>query len=186
MKRTFLLYCLLSALILPAGCSEWTDSDIDYPIVDWYPVNVIILLQDKDGNDLLDPDRSGNYFEGATLSFQGVTYEARQLENGEYWSATPTKAFFARIKGFRLVHDSIRLNGTDTQRWFLVFGQIDGADDMEEDLVVTWPNGETDTIHYHCSNHKIEKQRDGEWIIDCQRSWKLNGKTAQNPFHLVK
>ena len=183
MKRTLLLYCLLLALILPAGCSG--GDDLDYPIVDWYPVNVILLVQDKAGNDLLDPNLSDNYFEGATISFQGITHEARRLEEGEYWAAIPTKEYLARMKGFRLVHETLTISDKQEKRWFLVFGEIDGAKDMDEDLVVTWPSGQTDIIHYHCSDHKIEKKK-GEWNIDCQRSWKLNSQDAQNPFRLVK
>ena len=179
-------FCILALALMTVACAEIGDPEgLDRPIVDWYPVNVILLVQDKDGNDLLNPSLSGNYFEGASITFKGENHEARRLEPGEYWSAIPTKAYLARIKGFRLVYETLTISGKQENRWFLVFGEIDGALDMDEDLVVTWPSGETDTIHYHCSDHRVVKEN-GEWIIDCKRSWKLNGKDATNPFSLVK
>ena len=186
-----LSFSLALFILLISGCStidQEPETDYrDYPIVDWYPVNLIVTVQDKQGNDLLDPARSGNYFEGTTISFKGTTYDARLLEAGEYWAKAPTKAYFAKMKGLRLVHDQLYFSETEIRTcYFLVFGQIDGAADMDENLVITWPNGKQDTFHYHCSDHKIEKQKDGSWDIDCQRYWKLNNKKASNPFSLVK
>ena len=51
----------------------------------------------------------------------------------------------------------------------LRFGEIDGSADMDEDLVLRWPDGSTDTIHYHCSDHKARRNP------TCNRYWKLNG-----------
>ena len=185
MKRIASFYILALAL-LTVACNDINEVEgIDRPIVDWYPVNVIVTIQDKDGNDLLNPSASGNYFDGASITFKEEQHEARRLEPGEYWSAIPTKAYLARIKGFRLVYETLTISGKQENRWFLVFGEIDGAKDMDEDLVITWPSGKTDTIHYHCSDHRVEKEK-GEWVIDCKRSWKFNGKDATNPFHLVK
>ena len=52
----------------------------------------------------------------------------------------------------------------------LNFGEIDGADDMDEDILLQWPDGSRDVIHYHCGNHRYGKN------FGCDRSWKLNGE----------
>lgn len=188
MKYPISSFLLMLALLLPAGCSNVLDEYEDYPTVDWYPVNLIVTVQDKDGKDLLDPAVKGNYFNGSSLTFQGKTYEALELGRNESWQQTPTKMYLARIKGFRLAYDTIYINETETREcYFLVFGQIDGARDMDEDLILTWPDGSEETIHYHCSKHKVEKNRkSGDWNVSCERSWTLNGEEAGNPFLFVK
>ena len=177
---------LILSLLLSAGCSNIVFED--YPTVDWYPVNLIVTVQDEAGNDLLDPALEENYFDGATISFQGKTYEAFELGINENWQQTPTKMYLARIKGFRLVYDTIYISESETREChFLVFGEIDGARDMDEDLILTWPDGSRETFHYHCSDHKVVKKgNSGEWDISCKRSWTLNGEEADNPFHFVK
>ena len=182
---------VLALLAVPTSCNELAtdpeDPDMwDYPIVDWYPVNVFVRVQDKKGNDLLDPNRSGNYADGTTLTFDGTTYTVRELETGEYWNDIPTKMYLARMKGLRLVHDSLYVDGAKHLCYFLAFGEIDGAKDYDEDLTIQWPDGKKDVIHYKCWNHHITKQKDGSWDIGCERTWKLNKKAADNPFILVK
>ena len=62
----------------------------------------------------------------------------------------------------------------------LVFGEIDGAADMDEDLILNWPDGSEDVIHYHCSDHREGRN------AKCNRSWKLNGKEyGDNTFYFT-
>lgn len=183
MKRITRIIMIASALLL-AGCSaleldETTDELRDYPIVDWYPVNVVITVSDKAGNDLLDPNRPGNYAKGTTLTFCGTTYEVQR--------DVSTKLYLAHMQGLQLKRDTLYLSATEKKYcYFLDFGEIDGAKDFDEDLVIRWSDGKKDVIHYKCSNHHITKQKDGSWDIGCDRSWKLNKKAASNPFFLVK
>ena len=123
----------------------------------------IFLLLVPEGQDLLSPDREGNYFEGATIRFQGETYAAQ--EDGQDRSPA-SKAYQPSIYGYYLV-----MTGT---RYCLLFGEIDGAADLDEDIVLYWRDGSTDTIHYHCSKHNQKN-------MTCQRSWKLNGKSVNGP-----
>lgn len=75
-----------------------------------------------------------------------------------------TKTYLARIYGLFAVPT------TDKQGYYLQFGEIDGAADMDTDIVLNWPDGSEDTIHYHCSDHREGRHP------KCSRSWKLNGK----------
>jgi len=185
MKRIAIL-SLLAAMLL-SGCNIFESTHEDTPLVDWYPVNLILIVEDKDGNDMLDPTRAGNYASGTTISYKGETYGVYTLQPGEAWSQAPTKAYLARMKGLRLAQDNLQLSETEKRYgYFLVFGQIDGALDLEEDLVVKWNDGTEDVIHYSCSDHKVEKQKDGTWLIECQRSWQLNKNATTNPVWFVK
>ena len=177
--RKFSFLAVLIPLLLAGGCQVdpiglfVIDPDV---IVDWAPVNVYLTVQDKSGKDLLDPESQDNWIEGTTITFKGETYkgsrEWRDARNDS--DNVATRAYLAVMRGLNLVKDSG--NG-----FKLVFGEIDGAVDMDEDLVVSWPDGTKDTIHYHCSNHRWGRNP------DCDRSWKLNGKKASsNIFKFVK
>ena len=185
MKRITSLF-LLATLFLAGACNILPD-DPDTPIVDWYPVNVILTVQDSNGNDLLDPSREDTFAHGTTLAFKGETYGVQAILYSSSAGKPETKAYLARIRGLQLDYGNVWIS-QDVQRtcYYLVFGEIDGAVDMDEDLVVKWPDGSKDVITYHCSDHKVEKQRDGTWLIDCKRSWELNEKPATPPFQLVK
>ena len=144
--RTTRLFVMMLVSILVASCRGLGDY-----IVDWTPVNIIIEAVDSDGNSIISPE-----IPGMSLTFKGETYTVKPDETG-------TKAYFAVMNG--LVARQ-KQDGT----YNLVFGQIDGAEDMDEDILLHWPDGSEDVIHYHCSDHR-------KWpTIKCNRSWKLNGK----------
>ena len=45
---------------------------------------------------------------------------------------------------------------------------------------LSWPDGSTDVIHYHCSDHREGKNP------RCNRSWKLNGQPHEGShFHFT-
>lgn len=133
-------------------------------IVDWTPVSILIRVTDGDGADLLDPANPDNMIDGTTITFKGETYEASRqwYETGKPYEMPATKAILARLYGLFLVN-------SETAGFSLYFGEIDGAEDMDEYLVVTLPDGNAGTIHYHCSKHNERK-------VSCDRRWKFNGK----------
>lgn len=146
----------LPALML---CALFTACENDY-IVDWAPVEIRIYATDADGNSIIQPDMPG-----MTLTFKGETYTVRDWN--ERYSNIPTRAYLAIIYG--LFAEPVTDNDTHSTTYRLYFGEIDGADDMDEDIILRWPDGSTDTIHYHCSNHREGRNP------RCDRSWKLNG-----------
>lgn len=159
------------------GCEKTGISDIiggSGMIVDWSPVNVIIQVTDGHGADLLDPENPNNMIDGTSITFQGKTYEASREDR----LSAVTKEYLALIYGLRLKKFDESVN-KNAKGYYLIFGEIDGAKDMDEDLVVTLPNGMTCTIHYHCSKHNENK-------LSCKRSWKFNGtKHEGNIFTFV-
>ena len=175
-------------MLLPAGCTEGgiLPAD-DYPVVDWYPVNVILTVQDSSGNDLLDPSVEGTFSHGTTLTFKGEKYGVQANLNGGSVSEVPTKMYLAVMRGLQLCHGELYISETEKRTcYYLVFGEIDGAKDFDDDIMIKWADGSEDIIHYYCANHKVEKQKDDTWLIECDRSWLLNKKPAANPFQFVK
>ena len=142
--------------VLTAGCEALSGDDW---VVDWYPVNVYIEAVDAEGNSIISPDMPG-----MTLTFKGETYTVKEVENRE---EVRTKAYLAIMEGL-IAQPTMEVDGKTVYR--LVFGEIDGAADMDEDLVLNWPDGSRDVIHYHCSDHREGRNP------KCNRSWKLNGQ----------
>ena len=150
-------------------------------IVDWVPVSLFLRVVDEGGKDLLDPENPNNLIDGTSITFKGNTYSASRqwYEAGRPYEIPATKAILAQLYGLFLVNGEMFFMNSNTAGFSLFFGEIDGARDMDEDLVVTLPNGMTGTIHYHCSNHNERK-------LSCDRSWKFNGaKHEGNIFTFV-
>lgn len=150
-------------------------------IVDWVPVSLFLRVVDEGGRDLLDPENPNNLIDGTSITFKGNTYSASRqwYEAGRPYEMPATKAILAQLYGLFLVNGEMFFMNSNTAGFSLFFGEIDGARDMDEDLVVTLPNGMTGTIHYHCSNHNERK-------LSCDRSWKFNGaKHEGNIFTFV-
>ena len=135
--------------ILMCGC------DNDGYIVDWSPVNIYIYATDSVGNSIIQPDMPG-----MSLTYKGETYTVKD------YNEIHTRAYLAILYGLYAQKDY----DTYSTGYRLVFGEIDDAADMDEDITLNWPDGSTDVIHYHCSDHREGKHP------SCDRSWKLNGK----------
>ena len=163
MKKALYCITLLMGLFSLSSCEDLFENRGDW-IVDWYPVNIRIEAVDADNHSIISPEMPG-----MSLRFQDKTYTVKTEEN-----SVETRAYFARMKGLLAVPQKTESGDTVYQ---LVFGEIDGAKDMDEDITLTWPDGSTDVIHYHCSNHKEGRHP------SCDRSWKLNGeKHESGPF----
>lgn len=161
MKR-ILLPILVLGVMLSSGCQ------LIHPyIVDWYPVNITIEAVDDNGNSIIEP-----VMPGMTLTFQGETYEVRGAEEYAY---PVTKTYLPIMRGLLAVPKE---NSGEQPIYRLIFGEIDGGADMDEEIVLSWPDGTKDIIQYHCSNHR-------EWPSPkCDRKWKLNGKGHEgSTFH---
>ncbi|MCR5002897.1 MAG: hypothetical protein K5984_00860 [Bacteroidales bacterium] len=153
MKTFYSFLCAVSVLCLVSSC------DMDSYIVDWAPVVLDITATDSEGNSIVSPDMPG-----MSLTYFGKTYT---LSDGPYYSSQATKAYLATLYG--LVAVPCKTESGDTV-YHLCFGEIDGAADIDADIVLNWPDGSHDVIHYHCSDHKEGKNP------DCNRWWLLNGK----------
>ena len=124
-------------------------------IVDWNPVELEICIQDRNGNDLLDP--SSQKFIGEDIS---LTYKEE-----EYRYSKPTKYYMPDFYGLKIIN-SYR----DSNKYCIRFGELDGAKGYDEDFLLKLPDGTVRTIHYHrrISNLIVPKAHQ-QWYLDSDR-----------------
>ena len=176
MRKVLVLIMSTVLMVSLTGCEIGEGVEVD-----WAPVSIFLRVVDSEGTDLLNPENPNNVIDGTSITFKGNTYNASRhwYETGNPFEMPATKAIFAPLYCLFLVNGEMFSNHSETAGFSLFFGEIDGAIDMDEDLVVTLSNGMTGTIHYHCSNHNERKLR-------CDRSWKFNGaKHEGNIFTFV-
>lgn len=176
MRKVLVLIMSTVLMVSLTGCEIGEGVEVD-----WAPVSIFLRVVDSEGTDLLNPENPNNVIDGTSITFKGNTYNASRqwYETRNPFEMPATKAIFAPLYGLFLVNGEMFSNHSETAGFSLFFCEIDGAIDMDEDLVVTLSNGMTGTIHYHCSNHNERKLR-------CDRSWKFNGaKHEGNIFTFV-
>ena len=176
MRKVLVLIMSTVLMVSLTGCEIGEGVEVD-----WAPVSIFLRVVDSEGTDLLNPGNPNNVIDGTSITFKGNTYNASRqwYETRNPFEMPATKAIFAPLYGLFLVNGEMFSNHSETAGFSLFFCEIDGAIDMDEDLVVTLSNGMTGTIHYHCSNHNERKLR-------CDRSWKFNGaKHEGNIFTFV-
>ena len=158
MKRTIFNTSLATLLItfslLPTACKKNTSVEVD-----WAPVIIYIYATDSNGNSIISDNMPG-----MSLTFKGKTYSVKDWQTANAESIA-SKAYYARMIGLAAQPDENRL----------FFGEIDGAEDMDENITLSWPDGSKDIIHYHCSDHKYGKEP------SCKRTWTLNGQNHEGP-----
>lgn len=155
MRHKLLFLTFLAGILLLSGCGGY--------IVDYYPVTLYVRVMDANWNNLLDPD--SEHFIGTDISikYNGKIEHLKPLES--------TKNIPATYNGLEL----IQKDGV----YMLAFGELDGEDKYDDDFVIKWPDGSTDTIHY--------KRRFGsKRKIEVREVWKLNGKETSNPVVITK
>ncbi len=156
MKR--LLYTLLLVLILAlGGCSIGK-------IVDWYPVNLIIYVQDEEGSDLLNPRNKNFLATKVEAEWLGKIYTYDHTE-------VMTRDYMPNFYGLELSVD-------DRGRYRLCFGELGGDVERNDDLTLRWADGTTDVIHY--------KNKVYELFVEAVRTYKLNGEKCSNPIVIIK
>lgn len=171
-------FCFLLTSLLMVSCLGDEDDSWDGIIVDWNPVVLIFEVHDASGNDLLDPALANNLIEETTISFQGKTYGVSHswLDTGHLTEAKPeTRAYLPTMRGLQLIKKSFVHPLETKDGYALYFGEIDGVFDIDEDLVLQWPDGKKNIIHYHCSDHKATKNE-----ITVNRWFSLDGKKTES------
>lgn len=143
----------------------------DY-VVDWAPVTLTIVVSDSEGHDLIHPD-----MEGASVVFQGKIYEVQTLPGVDAIFPS-TRYTITTIYGLFVQKCQYTDHSGFHHGYRLVFGDIDGALDMEEDITFKWKGGKTYTIHYSCSEHIAGP------YPRCTRVWTINGKRTELPIEI--
>ena len=130
-------------------------------IMDWTPVKLRIYVENQAGEDLLDPDSEINMLEGVTMTYRGETYEL--VPEPE------TKYYLPHFDGLQLMLD-------EDGRHYLYFGELDGAEEYNDDFTLAWGDATSDVIHY----------KRNIFMTAVSEKWKLNGAKSDMPMTIVK
>ena len=125
MKR---ILSLLGLALLLSGCGLGMIYDIT-------PVVVYMEVVDAEGNNRFEEQTIGSWLTSpVTATFEGETYTFPKVE---------TRAYLAIMGGLNVQSYNY---GGGRRVTCLSFGELSGETDRRSDLVVTWPDGTTDTI----------------------------------------
>lgn len=143
---------MLGALLLLSGCATW----------DIVPVIVRMEVVNEAGQNLFDASTAGNWLQNTfTATFEGETYT---------YPAVKTRTYAAMMYGLYVTE--IRTASATFPG--LNFGELSGESNRRSDLVITWPDGTSDTITV---------DNDFHWVFGKPRkktSFSLNGGTASS------
>ncbi|MBQ0024690.1 MAG: hypothetical protein KBT00_03060 [Bacteroidales bacterium] len=139
MKRSLILIIL--AVLLCAGCAKE---------VDWYPVTVSFYIVDSEGNDLLDPASESFIGDDISLSYKG----------NEYVYSIPTKTYLPVFYGLIIEKDNL------VGKYCARFGELDGADNYDDDFIIRFPDGTSRTLHYDRRVNCLTVSARQKWFLD--------------------
>ena len=136
-------------------------------IWDIAPVVVYKEVVNGEGQNLFDEATPGNWLgETITAVFEDEEYI--------YPSSGPTRAYAPQMYGLTVSEYGENIA-------VLYFGELDGEESRESDLVISWPDGSEDTITVkRIFRWKITGKPDGRTTL------KLNGRKTGNPVRIVK
>ena len=142
-----LLWALIALLTFTLSSCDKDDTPDQIAEVTWYPIEIEIFVQNKDGVDLLNYETAyyvGNDF---TLTYNGKVYrmelEASNVNPKLIWGKNNVK-----------------------NRCIAYFGELEGDKEYNDDFILTWKDGTTDVIHF---NRKIKD------VLDTEDQWLFNG-----------
>lgn len=156
MKKVF--FAAFAALsMMFASCND--DNGGDDLIIDWSPINVKFYVADYGLHTNYVSINYNDIIHTTSLNYQGKTYSVEK---------SLSKYYMPHFKGLHI--DSSAIN----QPYFC-FGQLDGAENYDDDFIITFADGTTDTIHFkrvHQGGTKVSdtwlhngKECDGNYII---------------------
>ncbi len=133
MKRVLFILAVAAMAVgcLEAGESYYTPNDVYF----------IVSLQDGEGHDLLDSTTVENWVDkDIYCTFQGETYHADSLDT-EFEKKGGDGTGFVGLEKILYTEDGYTASNG------LYFGLISGLTPLDDDVVLFWPDGSTDTVH---------------------------------------
>ncbi len=151
---------LLSLLASVVSCDkEESEGEEDDMIIDWGPIVFQFRAQNSNGDDLLDSASANFAADGLTIEFKNHT-ETFKLKS-------------SLSKYYMPYYDGIKLRQYDYEgspyfgQYYIEFGEFNGANNYDDDFIVTWKDGSKDVVHF---------KRVHKGGLDVDDSWTYNGK----------
>ncbi|MBQ3657569.1 MAG: hypothetical protein II956_12085 [Bacteroidales bacterium] len=148
MKKNFLV--LASAISLMFSACDKGEDDNNL-IVDWSPIELRFFVVDYGQRTNYVADNYNDIIHTTTLTYRGKTYSVGQ---------TLSKYYMPDFKGFYV-------DSTALEKPFFCFGELDGAENYDDDFIITFADGTSDTVHF---------KRVHKGVKDVKDTWILNGK----------
>ena len=158
--------CLFLSLVL-SSCTFLNTED---KIWDIAPVMIRMEVVDAQGRNLFEETTPGNWISSEI--------SARFEDESYTFPTVQTRAYMAVLYGLYLEPNG---SGTGHQYPVLTFGELDGTEERNSDLVITWPDASEDIISVR---RKFRWKRNGD--PDGETILKINGKVTENPIRIVK
>ena len=155
--------------------------DLDAPIVDWMPIEMIVYARDEEGNNLLNKNTEGHFdAEQIVVRYEGKEYRVKNVDT-LYLPPMDTSVF--------IYYD----NNNELLLWI---GEWDAFLQCENcSLEIDWGNGTTDVLSFssdYTYDPKYRFDSDKNWGYTFHRTAYLNGEqiyegsSATLKYELVK
>ena len=138
--------------------------------IDWdvAPINYLIMVEDAQGNDLLDKAREDNIINKITVNYLGTDY---------FVNTARTRTLAPIFRGLTLNIKTHGDNKADYYRFMLQFGEFDGGANVDlREIKLDMGDGNILTLAY---KNSFKWNSNGEPDID--RTFYLNGEAVNNP-----
>ncbi len=167
----YLALLFLSLSLLCSACSNEDKDEGPSGIWDIYPLNVLIIVQDKNENDLLDSDFKHNLLEsGIKATHKGTTYE---LKIDELSKEPSTRYYMPTFYGLKLYPFD--------KKNYLSIGEFDGAKEYkQEKIIIDWNDGTKNTITF---NYKLKWKNNKPYA---EKEFFLDGVKVKDPIEIIK
>ena len=170
-KKTILIVAAIISMATAFSSCDFFKVDPGEQVWDVAPILIQFEVKDMDGKNLVKPDRKG-LINGKRVKaiWQETEY---YLDSAD--TAVETKAYKPYFIGLA-THDVIS-SETNYEVYpykytlGIVFGELDGAKDYDNDLVIDWGDGKKDIFHIY---RKFEWGPNGEPQVDGRIT--LNGE----------
>ena len=137
-KKLFSIFISIAILLMISACSGDDNTAKEQPLSHPLPFNLLFIVQDADGNDLLDAKMPGNILSQPIKAI----YNGKELpldSMKDKW--VPTNPIQINFSGLTL-HE-----GGDS--YYLEFGLFDSQKDYKnETFIIDWGDGSTTTVTF--------------------------------------
>lgn len=148
-KKFFSLFISIAILLMISACSGDDNTAKEQPLIHPFPFNFLFIVQDAEGNDLLDAKTPGNILSQPIKAI----YNGKELPldsmKDKWVPASPVDINFSGLT----LHE-----GGDS--YYLEFGLFDSLKDYKnETFIIDWGDGSTTTVTF---SHYYDRTPTGE------------------------
>ena len=137
-KKLFSIFISIAILFMISACSGDDNTDEEPPHPDPLPFNFLFIVQDADGNDLLDAKMPGNV----------LSQPIKAIYNGKELPLDSMKDKWVPGSPVDITFSGLTLHeGGDS--YYLEFGLFDSQKDYKnETFIIDWGDGSTTTVTF--------------------------------------